>query len=189
MHYSPFTLALSCLSLAFVLIAAEPIKERTVSFEVVPEFLVKEANTENSYAELQLEGREILWPTEAPKYKTLQDGRKYRFELIEVRIYFEPESKTEFWTPELHRVSHGDSVIYDASICQIHKAAMKRTEVPVTYGMPGGSEAYITAFITKFRHYGLVEGGCIVPPGHPTAMTWVCKHCKVARESWKEPAQ
>lgn len=188
MRHFPFTLALSCLSLAFALIGAEPLRERSVSFDVVPKFTVEGEKTDHPYATLQLEGRELFWPTEAPKYKTLQDGRKYRFELIEVRTYFEPESKTEFWTLELRRLTHGDSLIYDASICQIHQAAMKRTEVPVTYGMPGGSAAYITAFLTKFRHYGVVEGGCVVPPEPQTAMTWVCKHCKAAKESWKEPA-
>jgi len=188
MRHSPFPLALSCLSLAFALIAAEPIKERAVSLEVVPKFSVKEANTKHTYALLHLEGREIFWPTDAPKYKTLQDGRKYRFELIEVRTYFEPKSKKEHWNPLLHRISYGDSVIYDSSICQIHKAAMKRTEVPVSYGMPGGSEAYMKALNTKFLNAGLVNGGCIVMPEPETAMTWVCQHCKAAKESWKEPA-
>ena len=189
MRHSPFALALSCLSLAFALMGAEPIKERAVSLEAVPKFTVVGAKTDYSYPMLQLEGRTIFWPTEAPKYKTLQDGRKYRFELIEVRSHFEPKSKKEHWYPVLHRITHGDSVIYDASICYIHKAAMKRTEVPVSYGMPGGSEAYIKAFKTKFRHYGVVEGGCIVPPEPQTDMTWVCQQCKAAKESWKEPAR
>ena len=159
-----------------------------MSFEAVPEFVEKEANPEYTFAELHLEGRTLLWPREAPKYKTLQDGRKYRFELIEVRAYSAIDSKTEYWYPVLHRITHGDSVIYDASICYIHKAAMKRTEVLVTYGMPGGSEAYNKAFRTQFRYYGCAEGGCIVSSKPDTYRTWVCQHCKAAKESWKEPA-
>ena len=188
MRHFPFALALSCLSLAFALIGAEPIKERTVTFEAVPKLTVMGAETKHPYAFLLLERHGLFCFIDPSKLKLIQEGRKYRFELIEVRTYFQPESKIEIWTPELHRVFYGDSVIYDASICKIHQAAKKRTEVPVTYNTPGGSEAYLKAFRTKFRHYGLITGRSAVMPENPTTMTWVCKHCKAAKEGRGVPA-
>jgi hypothetical protein len=184
-HATPLALAL--LILAALLHAAEPIKERLVSFDVSPNFRIEGAHTEQPYASFEIGGRHLIWPRSAPKFESLQDGRKYRFDIIETRTVIPLENGSrEFWSPELSKVSIGDTVIFDAALCMVHKQIMKRSEVPVIYGMPGGSTAYWTAFRDEFPNSGILHGGCVVMPDRATGMCWKCEKCISKKSAWKE---
>jgi len=188
----PHTTLLALVALTIItapLDAAEPIQERTLSFDVSPKFRIEGAHTNRPYASFEIEGRHLFWPESAPKVETLQDGQKYHFEIIETRTVFplKDGSSIEIWSPVLAKVSLGDNVIYDAAVCRVHKLPMKRSEVPIIYGLPRGSTSYWNALRNEFPNCGIFHGGCVVLPGRETGMCWKCEKCIANQLSWKEP--
>ncbi len=127
--------------------------------------------------------RSIYWPEDAPQPHTLSKTRKYTIDLVEEEHRFGHES---VWTPELVRVKDGERVIFDASVCRVHKRQMTREKVRIFYGFPSFDRDYIQQ-AKAFPNTGLSLGGCCVSEIDPqTSREWICPECLAAQKQWKD---
>jgi hypothetical protein len=128
----------------------------------------------------------LYWPSEAPKASKLSPNDSYTIDYFESRREFRLGSKREtFIGHELYRVTHHGHVIYDASICSVHKTKMKRTEVAITFGLIRPNQARMK----ELPQTGLVLGGCCPTDDEPKAWTWVCPTCVARERAWDEAHQ
>jgi hypothetical protein len=77
----------------------------------------------------------------------------------------------------LVRVTEGDTVVFDRSVCSLHHVQMERRNVLVAYGMYGPknwAESYCMGHFPHFRDFAL--GGCVVGDAESTSI-YVCPKC------------
>lgn len=127
--------------------------------------------------------RSIYWPENAPRPHTLSKTRNYTIDLVEEEHRLVHET---VWTPELVRMKDGERVIFDASICRVHKCQMTREKVRIFYGFPSFDRAYIKQ-AKAFPNTGLSLGGCSISEVDPqTTREWICPECLKAMQLWKD---
>jgi hypothetical protein len=71
--------------------------------------------------------------------------------------------------------------------CKIHGTKLKRTKVPISYGMPGYDKASAVREQLFPNAKSYVLGGCVIDffnPSHQDAM--VCEECREAEASWRK---
>ena len=151
-------------------------KERSLTIEAKPVF-----KKDGSYRTLEAGDRSIYWPPHAPRPDELERDRHYQFELVEEKIF--PDH--DIWSPELVRLRDGDDVLFDASICAVHKIPMKRTVVPITYGLIFLNTPYGDAQGKEFPNIPIAFGGCCVDHDRNVTRTWVCKECETSDAAWR----
>ena len=119
-----------------------------------------------------------------PRERSLEWMREQEALKVEYRITPEMDydSHTKTWEETegilVTKVSAGDQVIYDASICEVHGVTMKRELLPVIYGSGGDDwELLISREHPHNGHFALE--GCVVPKVRYTrAYRYVCPVCK-----------
>jgi len=78
---------------------------------------------------------------------------------------------------QLLRITSGDKVIFDRSVCGLHHVKMELRNVRVAYGMYGPknwAESYCIGHFPHFRDFAL--GGCVVGDAESTSI-YVCPKC------------
>lgn len=91
-----------------------------------------------------------------------------------------------FWSPELFRLTDGDRLLYDASMCRVHSIKMNRVVVPIAYGLYMPDRNYSRAEESAFPNAGVVLGGCCVDTERPSTHTWVCPTCLANKSRWEK---
>jgi hypothetical protein len=85
----------------------------------------------------------------------------------------------------LVRIKHAGAVIFDESVCEVHKTPMQRTKAEIAYGMIGpGSEADAVCEQKYPHHIDWIRGGCMGRDAQ-TAFHYVCPECVAATAKYK----
>ncbi|HEY1122732.1 MAG TPA: hypothetical protein VGE67_14070 [Haloferula sp.] len=117
----------------------------------------------------------------------LDPKKTYQFDLIKQPYVADPDANEgeEFnWSASLVRILDSGQVIYDASICSLHKVQMKRGVVPFQYGLPLFREGFEVAKKTKFPNATpYVDGGCCVASDRTTRV-FRCERCIQEQQVW-----
>lgn len=166
-------------------------KERNVTIQTKANFKKHPFSGKHVYYTLEMgqghDSRSVYWPDDAPNPASLNKKRSYSVELIEEeRKRTLGGSSISTWSPELFRLSDGKRLLYDASICAVHKLQMERKVVPISYGFPMFDPEYLKAKNTQFPNTEMVLGGCCVDMDRPTTHAWVCTSCVHNKERWKQ---
>ena len=93
---------------------------------------------------------------------------------------------TSYWSPKLVRITDGDRLLYDASMCRVHGIKMERVVVPITYGLYMPDRSHSRAEESEFPNTGVVLGGCCVDTERPSTHTWVCPTCLANKNRWEK---
>jgi len=78
---------------------------------------------------------------------------------------------------QLVRISEGDNVVFDRSVCGLHHVKMELRSVEIRYGMYGAgskAESYCMGHFPHFRDFAL--GGCIEGDAKSTSI-YICPKC------------
>ena len=166
-------------------------KERQVTVQTKLNFKKQSAGGADAYYTLEMvsdgDERSIYWPEDAPGPGALSKGRSYTVELLEEEYGLGMGGEgASYWSPELFRLSDGDRLLYDASVCRVHGAGMKRAVVPISYGFPMFERSYSTAMESEFPNAGVVLGGCCVNRERPSTHAWVCPRCVENKRGWEK---
>jgi hypothetical protein len=80
----------------------------------------------------------------------------------------------------LVRIKHAGKVVYDESVCEVHKTLMQRITAEIGYGMYGH-----TVCDEKYPHHtDWIRGGCLVGDVK-TASHYLCRECVAATAKYK----
>ncbi len=80
----------------------------------------------------------------------------------------------------LARIKHLGEVVFDESICEVHKTPMRRIMAKVGYGMYGAPSEADAVCDQKYPHHAdWIRGGCIVGDVE-SALHYVCPECVAA---------
>ncbi len=167
-------------------------REREIEVVVKPRFQKISEEGMSAYYKLWYvnsmgKRQNIYWPKEAPSPSSLAKNRDYTVQMFEAE-WLSPfdEEEPRYWIPELNRVYDGNKLLYDSSICEVHRIAMKRKVVPLIYGFPIFDSALSKARQNEFPNSGdLFGGGCIPDPDRVYSRTWVCPKCFARKKSGK----
>jgi hypothetical protein len=163
------------------------IRERAVSVRAVPQFKEERLSPTLSYYTVSLGDRDICWPENAPKPESMKKHQRCDFRLLEVgKLDNFIGRKERNWSPELVKVVHDGSVLYDASICPLHHTQMARETVKISYGLPAFNSPYWQAFGSSFQKTAYISGGCCSDGELHYGRTWVCPTCVRNERNWKE---
>ena len=118
----------------------------------------------------------------------LAADKEYDFTLAQEPPTSEDDVDGNFPVPHIVRIVQwphfaGGPVLYDREICEVHHCRMKRSELPIAYGMLA---TLYTAdeFKTLFPHsQKFVAGGCIAGD-RKTDLIFVCPQCGKAYANW-----
>ena len=90
---------------------------------------------------------------------------------------------SEFFS--LVRIQQGSEILYDESVCEVHKTPMQRQRVTVGYGLYVAPTKADAICDQKYPHHSdWIRGGCLV--GDVTsAFHYVCRECVAATASYK----
>lgn len=117
----------------------------------------------------------------------LDPAKIYQFDLLEQPYVADPSANggEEFnWLASLVRILDSGQVIYDASICSLHKVPMKRAAVPIQYGLTLHPDEFHAARTTKFPNAApLMEGGCCIGYDRTTRV-FRCERCIQEQQAW-----
>jgi hypothetical protein len=92
-------------------------------------------------------------------------------------------SDSEFFP--LVRVKQAGTVVYDESVCEVHKAPMQRTTAEIDYGLYGAASKADAFCDREYPHHAdSIRGGCLVGDVK-FAVHYVCRECVVATERYK----
>ncbi|MGC4013308.1 MAG: hypothetical protein QM755_02150 [Luteolibacter sp.] len=112
-------------------------------------------------------GRHFHWPQADLPAGELPAGQAFTFTFLEP-AFFSTQGGMALW-----KISTGDKVLYDASMCRIHREAMHRTVVTVDASSVNPAEKNL------FPNCGRI-GKC----GSKEVTTWVCDSCLRERDRW-----
>lgn len=136
---------------------------------------------------------------------TLTPDEEYTFTILLEKVLAAPDKTSEqdtdgttIWSspsalmydlhlPMIIRVLQDDTVIYDASICEVHQTLMDYREVPIYYGLPLFDETEPDWETRKrlFPHESdYILGGCIVQL-RKSDWVHICPECVAAYQEWK----
>ena len=178
-------------AISFILLsgcsAEHGLYERSQNVQCRPRFHTEWISTKMSYHTIDLAGRSIVWPEDAPKPDSLIPKSQYQFQFVEVgyREKFLGDNKLS-WNPELRRIMERGHILYDASICQVHHVPMKRQTVKISYGLPAFNSPYWKASGESFPNTAYISGGCCVDEDRQYGRTWVCPICAKNEIDWNK---
>lgn len=181
------TACLKIAAAAALLSSCSHVVERELSIEAKP-VLKKESGYTSltaSQGEIEVSSIWSLGKKIAPAQ--LDPKKTYRFDLIQERSKMagiEGESQGS-WSSELVRISDGDRVLYDTTVCPVHQLHMTRQTIPISYGFPSYTSSYLKALKTRFPcANSSVLGGCVVGP-EKYARSFRCKRCIQEERAWE----
>jgi hypothetical protein len=90
--------------------------------------------------------------------------------------------------PNLVRVTHDGTVIYDRAVCEVHHCQMEHRKVPIVYGLftAHGEQPTYKQERTEFPHHtDFLAGGCIVAPKKKDYI-YICPQCVAAYQKWEQ---
>ncbi len=123
----------------------------------------------------------IYWPKSAVPYQSLDTNRYYTFHYLESVIHVDASSR-DWIDTTLIKIVDGNQILYDASICPVHKVGMRRQ-----------TEEGVSA-INYPDHYFEGERARLSPNDGKAYlfcgsglrhMTWRCDTCYKISEEWK----
>jgi hypothetical protein len=121
---------------------------------------------------VSLARRKVMWAQAVSK---IDPSQEYRIELL-TGIYTNPSEVNN----DILRVTKGDQVVIDSSICQVHKLPMRRQIEDSC-----SSEDYSTSFFLQrkkeFPNDGTAYLGCGSGLSFPT---WKCPECSRQCDAW-----
>jgi hypothetical protein len=136
------------------------------------------------------EEHSVYWPANAPQPHSIAKNRSYTVELLEVEHRTPINGdKSTYWAQEMFRLSNGERLLYDASVCPVHRVAMERKLVPISYGIPMSSRENLRAQENQFPYSGVAFRGCSVIQGEPSTRDWVCPACVAHKKQWEQQNQ
>ena len=178
---------LCCLS-GLSCVGAKVPRERPAKVETKLAFKKNSIGKDHFYYTVELGERSIVWPDYRLHPKVLMRDRVYRLELVEEehrsRLRKIDGEEWVYWSPELVKVFDGDKLLYDASICEVHKIAMERKAVRIIYGLIMYPLEYREARDKDFPNTGVSLGGCCVNNERTHTHRWVCKTCVTNKKQW-----
>jgi hypothetical protein len=88
---------------------------------------------------------------------------------------------------QLVRVSEGDKVLLDRSVCSLHHVKMEKRKVEIIYGLwapPSEADLYCVNHFPHCADYAL--GGCAVTDDSPkSAVIYICPKCVAECNEYK----
>lgn len=70
----------------------------------------------------------------------------------------------------------------------MHNIAMKKTRVPIRYGLPAGPGPNEPTYVYRMLFFphaeSFSEGGCVVIPNRITEEVLICDKCKIAEKNY-----
>ncbi len=138
---------------------------------------------------------DVLWGREDAGQITtvapivLTPGKEYDFTLVQETpsqndVVYHDEFKVthvvRIVEPERHPSS---SALYDREICEVHRSRMRRTKVPIVYGLLGYGHSDDELKTLFPHHQDFVAGGCI-DGDKKTDRIFVCPDCKQVYKEW-----
>jgi hypothetical protein len=88
---------------------------------------------------------------------------------------------------QLVRVSEGDKVLLDRSICSLHHIKMEKRKVEISYGLwapTSEADQYCVDHFPNYEDYAL--GGCVVTDNSPkSAVIYICPKCVAECNEYK----
>jgi hypothetical protein len=114
----------------------------------------------------------------------LDPAKAYTFSVVSSRLQ----------GPAVERIEHEGKVIYDRSICDVHRLKMNTEKVPFIFGLAPsedpaetrGGEPSIRTVNQLFPNYrDFAYAGCVVEAG-VRATVYVCPQCREAYRDWKK---
>lgn len=142
----------------------------------------------NPWLEARFEGPgPVVFHLLNPSSYGIQDGGTYR---VAVRF-------SSGYAPEVERVLQGTAVLYDASVCPLHRERMGRVPIPIAWGLgdptdwnlwpSAGPERPPDKVRAAFPHYfERLNGGCVTYSDRPTINRYLCPACARAFQAWKD---
>ena len=118
----------------------------------------------------------------------LDPKKSYRFDLIQERremtgsVGGQPQYH---WDSELVKISDGDRVIYDGTVCPVHRIHMERQTVPISYHAPGYTRSYLIARETRFPHATSSVLGIRGIKSEKCARLFRCESCIREERAWQ----
>ena len=93
-----------------------------------------------------------------------------------------------YWSSTIVLITKSDnSIVFDKSICELHKIKMKLTVVPISYGLPiinDHFETHKNRYFINGLHY--ILGGCTVTTTDPKHdFKYICPTCVKNKELYK----
>lgn len=90
---------------------------------------------------------------------------------------------SEFFT--LVRIKHAEEVVYDESVCEVHKTSMQRVKAEIGYGMYGPASKADAVCDKEYPHHAdWIRGGCLVGD-LKSALHYICPECVAATAKYK----
>ena len=88
---------------------------------------------------------------------------------------------------QLVRVTEGDKVLIDRSVCSLHRIKMEQHKAEIVYGLPpppSEAESYCIDHFPNYRDYAV--GGCVVSDDSPkSAVIYICPKCVAECNEYK----
>lgn len=85
----------------------------------------------------------------------------------------------------LVRIKHAGEVVFDESVCEVHKTPMRRIMAKVGYGMYGAPSKADAVCDEKYPHHSdWIRGGCIVGDVE-SAFRYICSECVAATAKYR----
>lgn len=179
------------LALLLAIPSCSQVKERSITIESKPVI-----SKESGYTLLTASQGDVevftAWPRDGEKQTAKLDLRKtYRFDLLQQRRHLPHrilDERSSYWSADLVSISDGDQMIYDATICPVHRIQMKRHTVLISYGFPSFPKGYLEARKTRFPNANsMVLGGCTVGPhSDKHERTFRCERCIQEERAWEK---
>ena len=123
------------------------------------------------------------WNNDVLDRRHVNTSQRYKFEILEGKVVSTLGDK--YTSSEVWRMYAGDRLVYDASVCRIHRRVMERASPQGTMSaedLPRGFDAEKHRCFpnSAFEHDAC--GGLTVY----TALEWVCPQCSDAEAKWLE---
>lgn len=129
-----------------------------------------------------LPGIAVEWPPHAVAYSQVDTQKIYRLQYLASRTGGNEEAPR--WDAEvLHRIIDGDRILYDASICYLHRITMTWQEEEQVNGGSYYKSYFYDGRPRLFPHDGKAYLLCGSGLQH---MKWKCPTCYQGSEQWKK---
>lgn len=129
---------------------------------------------------------EVYCGSDAPRWfgRLVPGGvaRVIVWESKEMTSYSDDGHEDYFTDWDLGEVWVGDTCIFDAAICPVHKARMERGPIPIHYGLP--SRDFLDAFEGFSGGPGFALGGCCASSSNTVEFGYRCAACVAGYQEW-----
>ena len=106
----------------------------------------------------------------------------------EVTSYSDDGSEDYYMHWELAEIWVGNTCLFDAAICPVHKVRMERGLIPIHYGFPAGD--FLKALQPFSGGPGFSFGGCCVSSSDPKeTFGYRCSECVAGYQDWCKKQQ